>query len=150
MAWVNGPTGPQGYQGAQGLQGRQGPTGPPFGATGPDFPYISTLTKLPFISSPTSSPISLTANYFASFYNLYSGSLGTSITINVPPTVPGYFPLPDQNGTFWWFKNNTSSTLTLTFAGDNAPSQVTVPSGGRKRVFYAYYNPTGLANYVVI
>jgi hypothetical protein len=147
MSYSIGPTGPTGILGPQGLQGKQGPVGKPFGFTGQNFSYNSASAKLQ-IYSPSSSPITLTSTYRSGFYNLYSVS-GT-ITVNLPSNSATY-PLSEQVGMFWWFKNNSGSSITLTYVGTNAPSSSTLANGDRARVFLkSVDDTTGIPTYLTI
>jgi hypothetical protein len=117
MSWVNGPTGPQGFQGPQGLQGRQGFVGPAFGPTGPVFatkPVIDVITPL---TDSVTLPPSTTV------YNLIIGS--ATITV---PSISIVYPNPEQSGTYWVFKNNSTIALTLIFNGGYTGSY-TLPVG---------------------
>jgi hypothetical protein len=108
MAWVNGPTGATGIQGPQGLQGKQGPYGPSIGQTGQPWTTIPTV----YLLTPTTSTIYLEP--ITTLYNLYG--IGPNITVNLPNYA--VFPVPENTGVFWAFRNNTASTVTLTFTGD--------------------------------
>jgi hypothetical protein len=147
MSYFVGPTGPTGILGPQGLQGKQGPVGQPFGPTGQSIPYLGSSTKLQ-VYRPTASPITLTSTYSSGFYNLYS--ITGSITVNLPSNSATY-PLSEQAGMFWWFKNNSGSSITLTFVGTNAPSSSTLANGDRARVFLkSVDDTTGTPTYLTI
>lgn len=150
MSYFIGPTGATGIVGPQGLQGRQGPVGQAFGFTGPNFTYYGSGAKLQIYSPPSGSPITLTSTYPSAFYNLFNSSAFGTTNVILPPTSISY-PLPEQTGMFWWFKNNTPSpnTLTLTFSGDKAPPSFTISSTGRMKLILIV-DANGNASYLTI
>ena len=132
-----GPTGPTGYTGPTGLQGFRGWKGNAFGPTGPPHRSCPTLLK---IQSPTSSTITLTEASAYTFYNIASQA---TTTIVFPGRSESY-PLPEQAGLFWVFRNNTSSTITLNFsngtvdcAGNTAATTLDILKGNGVTVAYS-------------
>jgi hypothetical protein len=120
MSYVTGPTGPTGITGTQGLQGYPGKVGPGLGPTGKGF--IVGTAKLKIVSLTDSAPITL--NIDSTVYNF----IGTGdVTVTVP-AVSNYYPNPEQSGTHWIFKNNTTWFVTFTFTGSYTGSY-TVPIG---------------------
>jgi len=107
MSYVIGPQGPTGIAGTQGLQGKAGPYGPAFGPTGQSWTVAPSMN----VVTPTST--TLTLNPITTFYNLYG--IG-SLTVNVPND-SAWYPLPEQSGIFWSFRNNTGVGISITFTG---------------------------------
>jgi len=64
------------------------------------------------VVTPTSATINLPA--VTTFYNIYG--IGPIITINVPND-SAWYPLPEQSGIFWSFRNNTTNAISLNFTG---------------------------------
>lgn len=137
-----GPAGPQGLTGPQGLQGFRGPRGLPFGPTGPAYNGLGYLLT---IVSPTTSNIVLTEASLYTYYNIASQST-TTVTF---PTRSETYPVPEQAGAFWVFRNNTISSITLNFsngtvdcAGVPAATSVNILKGNGLTIAYAS-NTTG-------
>jgi len=118
-----GPTGPQGNtgpmantgpSGPQGTTGPQGPTGPtgPQGSTGP----VATNIITSVVSGISVTPTLGTAGTFYSITN--SGFNAIAFPVGTPP-----------EGTFWVFRNNTSTYLSVipsgTFTG--IPTPLVIP-----------------------
>jgi hypothetical protein len=110
MSYTVGPAGPTGILGTQGLQGKCGPGGSAVGPTGQDFKVVG-VSKLNVIQPSVSGPITLSP--VTTIYNIYQPG---DITVTVPSSSVT-FPLTEQSGTHWIFKNNTVSFLNLTFTG---------------------------------
>ena len=134
---MSGPVGPTGITGPYGLQGFRGTKGAGYGPTGPPHRSCPTLLK---IQSPTSSTITLTEASAYTFYNIASQA---TTTIVFPGRSESY-PLPEQAGLFWEFRNNTGSTITLNFsngtvdcAGNTAATTLDIPKGNGVTVAYS-------------
>ena len=140
---MSGPAGPQGITGPQGLQGFRGPRGIPFGPTGPTY---SGLGYLLTIVSPTTSNIVLTEANLYTYYNIASSQATTTVTF---PSRTETYPVPEQAGAFWVFRNNMISSITLNFsngtvdcAGVAAATTVDILKGNGLTIAYAS-NTTG-------
>lgn len=134
---MSGSTGPTGLTGANGLQGFRGPRGEPYGVPGPGYSSSSTFLK---IASPSGSTITLTE---ASFYTFYNIAVQSTTTV-VFPTRSESYPLPEQAGVFWVFRNNTASSITLNFLngtvdfeGTQARTTLTIPIGSGITIAYS-------------
>jgi hypothetical protein len=139
---MSGPTGPTGITGPIGLQGFRGWKGVGYGPTGP--PHRSSPYVLK-IQSPTGSTITLTE---ASAYTFYNIAVQSTTTIVFPGRTESY-PLPEQAGLFWVFRNNTPSTITLNFSngtvdcmGNTAATTLDILKGNGTTIAYAS-NTTG-------
>jgi hypothetical protein len=121
MSYTIGPKGPTGIVGTQGLQGKCGPIGPPIGPTGKAFSVVGT-SKLNIKQQAVSGPITLSP--LTTIYNLYQPG---DITVTLPSGFVNY-PLTEQSGVHWTFKNNTMFPLNLTFTGDYSGTNL-IPIG---------------------
>jgi hypothetical protein len=134
---MSAPQGPTGLTGANGLQGFRGPRGEPFGIPGPSYTSSSKFLK---IESPSGSTITLTEASFYTFYNIAAQSTTTIVF----PTRSESYPLPEQAGVFWVFRNNTGSSITLNFSngtvdfeGVEARTTLTIPIGSGITIAYS-------------
>jgi hypothetical protein len=116
--------GPTGLTGAHGLQGLRGLVGPPIGPTGP--PVVSSTLTLN-VNTPSSSTIPLTVYNLGTIFNITSNATTNGlITVTMPTTNLTYpqtielFPAPEQAGMSWSFRNNTGSSIMVTFSNDTA------------------------------
>jgi hypothetical protein len=73
------------------------------------------------------------------YYNIASQST-TTVTF---PTRSETYPVPEQAGAFWVFRNNFGSTITLNFSngtvdstGTVAATTLTIPSGNGTTIAY--------------
>jgi hypothetical protein len=133
-----GNQGPTGITGAFGLQGFRGPKGLPFGVTGPSYRNLNSTIA---IQSPTETTITLTEGNVYTFFNI---AVQPTTTIVFPITRTETFPIPEQAGMFWVFRNNTSSIITLNFSnatvdcsGNPTASTLDIPKGNGVTIAYA-------------
>jgi len=108
--------GPQGITGPQGLQGRRGKIGVPFGPTGPTYPTAPSSNVTIPIVTPSSSNISLTEAGMGTFYNITPLASTGALTVTFP-AITETFPVPEQQGRPWVFRNNCGTSVTITFVG---------------------------------
>jgi hypothetical protein len=133
-----GNQGPTGITGAYGLQGFRGPKGQAYGPTGPSY---NTLPSTISIQSPTGTTITLTEANLYTFFNI---AVQPTTTLVFPITRTENFPLPEQAGMFWVFRNNTSSIITLNFSnvtvdcsGNPNATTLDIPKGNGVTIAYA-------------
>lgn len=140
--------GPTGITGAYGLQGLRGLAGPPIGPTGP--PVVNTTMTLN-VNTPSSSNIVLTTANFGTIFNITSNATTNGLlTITMPTTSLTYprtvelFPAPEQAGMWWAFRNNTASSVTVTFVNDDlaygSPQNLSVAYLAQGNGFSLTYN----------
>jgi hypothetical protein len=132
-----GPTGPTGITGPYGLQGFRGPRGIPFGPTGPSYTSSGQVLK---VATPTGSSLQLTE---ASFYTFYNMIISDNPFTVIFPVRSENFPIPENSGVFWVFKNNFTRILTLTFSngtvdynGTTNGTTIDIPYGNAITVMY--------------
>ena len=134
---MSGPVGPTGIAGPYGLQGFRGPKGAGYGPVGPT--YYSSPTTLT-IQSPTTSTITLTEANAYIFYNI---AVEPTTTV-VFPTRTETYPITEQTGLFWVFRNNTPSVITLNFSngvvdckGNPEATTLDIPKGNGTTIAYS-------------
>jgi hypothetical protein len=77
-------------------------------------------------------------------YTFYNIAVQPTTTIVFPTTRSETFPVPEQAGMFWVFRNNTSSIITLNFSnatvdcsGNPTASTLDIPKGNGVTIAYA-------------
>jgi len=141
MSYTIGPKGPTGIVGTQGLQGKCGPIGPAVGPTGIAFSVVGT-SKLNIKQQSVSGPITLSP--LTTIYNLYQPG---DITVTVPTSSNNY-PITEQSGVHWIFKNNTMFPLTLTFTGDYTGTNLVLV--GQVVILILYVDANSIGTYTII
>ena len=109
-------TGPQGMTGPQGLQGRRGKIGAPFGPTGPTYPTAPSSNVTLSIVTPATSNITLDMSGYGTYYNITPPASVGSLIVTFP-AITENFPVPEQQGRPWVFRNNCGTSITITFVG---------------------------------
>lgn len=129
---VTGGTGPTGWQGVQ------GPQGTPFGPTGLGFYSSATRLSLSGVTGSAATILYPTAASSTTYYTI-SGTSPTITGITLPSSTAGLFA-----GSFWVFRNNTSSSLTVALtngtavcAGLSAATSITVGAGNSLTLVYS-------------
>lgn len=138
---LQGPQGPPGVTGGTGptgWQGVQGPQGTPFGPTGLPFYNSTTRLSLSGVTGSAATILYPTAASSTTYYTI-SGTSPTITGITLPSSTTGL-----SAGSFWIFRNNTGSSLTLSltngtavYGGLSAASSVVIASGNSLSLVYS-------------
>ena len=133
-----GATGPQGLTGPAGVTGPIGPTGSTgpagVGGTGPTGPVATTIT---LTGDVTATSLSVTTGTVGTYYNI-TNSLFSSLTLPLGP-------LSVALGSFWVFRNNTSTYLSITLTNNaNITNPVIIPPGNATIIVVSSTSPSYL------